>query len=203
MRQLDLAAANVASVKWKSPSAVRGWRPQPAEKLCLLTSSLGGASDPSWACLTASIFSCVLAGHRCFTPDALSTWCTADVRDGASLPRRGINRGAECDADTEPRLDAGAKLSQAKRSELTLDLWPLLSSVSRDQRTDCLTWKRPLMSESCSNELKHSRTVQLSLYFMSIAAKCRKLQIQNTTYTYCCHPRKKKHNQVLSIILVL
>lgn len=25
MRQLDLAAANVASVKWKSPSAVRGW----------------------------------------------------------------------------------------------------------------------------------------------------------------------------------
>lgn len=122
MRRLDLAAANVAGVKWKSPSAVRGWRPQPAVKLCLLTSSLGGTSDPSWACLTASSFSIFFDvswqgnGDLCLMP---SQHGAQQMWEMAAPPNRGINRGAESDADTEPRLDAGAKLSQAKRSELT------------------------------------------------------------------------------------
>lgn len=121
MRLGDLAVANVAGVKWKSPSAVRGCRPLPAVKLCLLTSSLGGTSDPSWACLTASSFSIFDVSWQ-----GKSDLCLMPSQHGAQQmwemavpPNRGIDCGTECDAATEPRLDAGATLSQTKRSELT------------------------------------------------------------------------------------
>lgn len=174
MRRLDLAAANVAGVKWKSPSAVRGWRPQPAVKLCLLTSSLGGTSDPSWACLTASSFFIFFMSLGRAT--VIYSWCPLNmVHDRCE--RWGINCGAKCDADTEPRLDARVKLSQAKRSELTFShrchLWAKINIQMVWLSTFFNVWELQHWTQAWCN-------FQFPLDISNCSCKCRKLQTQNT-----------------------
>lgn len=182
MRRLDLAAANVAGVKWKSPSAVRGWRPQPAVKLCLLTSSLGGTSDPSWACLTASsffIFFYVSRQGNCDLFLMPSQHGAQQMWEMVVLPHRGINCGAKCDADTEPRLDARVKLSQAKRSELTFShrchLWAKSNIQMVWLSTFFNVWALQHWTQAWCNF-----QFPLDISINNCSCKCRKLQTQNT-----------------------
>lgn len=111
-------------------------------------------------------------------------------------PNRGINCGAGCDADTEPRLDAGAKLSQAKGNELTFShrchLWAEINVQTVWLETSFNVWELQQWTQAQPDF--HCTSCQFHCHQdKTVVCKCRSLQMQNTTEAYCCHPRKKKH----------